>query len=323
VTGKSSHPGPVSAGAFLFVAMLVSPAYGGDEPRVLLEPRGTAASLALSHATIRVDTSLVLIPVTVTDPKNRAVVGLDRETFRVFDGKTEQQVTHFSQDDAPLTVGIVFDSSGSMRDKLGKSREAVAQFFKTANPEDEFFLVECSDRARLTVPFTDNANDIQGRLLTTESRGKTPLLDAVYMATQYMKKARNSRRALLVISDGGDNDSRFTAAELRSLVREADVWIYSIGIYGRTPMLPEQEPSGQHLLATLAEDTGGREFALQDVRELPEVAQKIGLELRNQYILGFTPASEDRDGKYHRVQVKLVQGKNLHVSARPGYFAPQ
>jgi VWFA-related protein len=313
------------AGSILlcFSTILVTSAYGGDEPRILLEPRAATSSMAVSRATIRVESSLVLIPVTVTDPKNRSVVGLDRETFRVFDGKTEQRVTHFSRDDAPLSAGIVFDTSGSMYDKLAKSREAAAQFFKTANPEDEFFLVECSDRAQLTVPFTTNAGDIQDRLLVTQPKGRTPLLDAVYLAAQYMKKARNSRRALLVISDGGDNDSRFTTAELRSLVREADVWVYSIGIYEGTVMLPEQEGAGQRLLAGLAEETGGREFALHDVRELPGVAEKIGLELRNQYVLGFTPADQERDGKYHRVQVKVVQGKNLRVSARPGYFAPQ
>ena len=318
----SSHWGPGSAGAILFLAILSSPAFGADEPRVSIEPRVASPSLSLPDATIRVQSNLVLIPVTVTDPKNRSVIGLDRETFRVFDGKTEQTVTHFSRDDAPLSMGIVFDSSGSMRDKLGKSREAVAQFFKTANPEDEFFLVEFSDRARLTVPFTTSPAEIQNRLLATQSQGKTPLLDAVYTAVQYMKNARHPRRALLVISDGGDNDSRFTASELRNLVRETDVWIYSIGIYEHTVMLPEQEASGQHLLAALAEDTGGREFALRNIRELPGVAERIGLELRNQYILGFTPADQERDGKYHRVQVKLVQGKNLHISARPGYFAP-
>jgi VWFA-related protein len=307
----------------LLFAVLSATAYGADEPRVSIEPRAASPSLSPAGETIRVQSNLVLIPVIVTDPKNRSVTGLDRETFRVFDGKMEQKVTHFSSDDAPVSVGIVFDSSGSMRDKLGKSREAVAQFFKTANPEDEFFLVEFSDRARLTVPFTTNPAEIQDHLLSTQSYGRTPLLDAVYTAVQYMKKARHSRRALLVISDGGDNDSRFTATELRNLVRETDVWIYSIGIYEHTLMLPEQEPSGQHLLAALAADTGGREFALRDVRELPDVAEKIGLELRNQYILGFTPEDQDRDGKYHRVQVKLVQGKNLHVSARPGYFAPQ
>jgi len=294
------------AGGILFLAMVAAPAYGGDGG---------------PGATIRVQSNLVLIPVTVTDPKNRSVTGLERETFRVFDGKTEQRVTHFSSDDAPVSAGIVFDSSGSIRDKLGKSREAVARFFKTANPADEFFLVELSDRARLTVPFTSDPAEIEDRLRSARPAGRTPLLDAVYMAAEYMKNARNHRRALVVISDGGDNDSRFTAAELRRLVRETDVWIYSMGIYEHTVMLPEEEP--QHLLAALAADTGGREFAIRNAGELPEVAERIGLELRNQYILGFTPADQECDGKYHRVKVVTVRGKNLHVSARPGYFAPR
>jgi Ca-activated chloride channel homolog len=276
---------------------------------------------------IRVDSNLVLIPVTVTDPLNRFVTGLDRENFRIFEDKSEQKVTHFASEDAPLSVGVVFDISGSMGSKLQKSREAVTQFFKTANPQDEFFLVEFNDRPQLVVDFTTHLEEIQNRLTFTQSRGRTALLDAVYMAMHNMKKAKNPRKALLIISDGGDNSSRYTESEVKSRVREADVQIYAIGIFepvanrGRTP----EEMAGPSLLSEIAEQTGGRNFPVDNLNELPDVAAKIGVELRNQYILGYTPTNLERDGKYRRVQVKLVQPRGLpplRASWRLGYYAP-
>jgi VWFA-related protein len=281
----------------------------------------------LPRGDIRVQSTLVLIPVTVTDPLNRFVTGLDRENFRLFEDKNEQKLTHFASEDAPLSIGLVFDISGSMGSKLDKSRQAVSQFFKTANPEDEFFLVEFNDRPELLVDFTTHLEEIQNRLTFTQSRGRTALLDAVYMALNTMKKARNPRKALLIISDGGDNSSRYTESEVKSRVREADVQIYAIGIFepiasrGRTP----EEMSGPSLLSEIAEQTGGRHFPVDNLNELPDVAAKIGVELRNQYILGYTPSNLERDGKYRKVQVKLVQPRGLpplRASWRLGYYAP-
>src|SRR5205823_6748468 len=233
--------------------------------------------------------NLVLIPVTVTDPMNRFVTGLDRENFKLTEDKKGQEISQFSSEDAPLSIGVIFDCSGSMGRKLEKSRLAVAQFFKLANPEDEFFLVQFNDSAQLIQPFTRNLEEIQNRLAFVQSKGRTALLDAVYMALQEMKKAKNPRKALLLISDGGDNSSRYSEPEIRNLVKETDVQIYAIGIYeqagarGRTP----EELSGPGLLSEIAEQTGGRQYAIDNVNELPDVAAKIGTELRNQYIIGY------------------------------------
>jgi VWFA-related protein len=263
----------------------------------------------------------------VTDPLNRFVTGLERENFRLFEDKSEQKVTHFASEDAPLSVGLVFDTSGSMGSKLDKSRQAVGQFFKTANPEDEFFLIQFNDRPEVVVDFTTRVEEIQNRLTFTQSKGRTALLDAVYMALHKMKKAKNPRKALLIISDGGDNSSRYTESEIKKLVQEADVQIYAIGIFepmasrGRTP----EEMTGPSLLSEIAEQTGGRHFPVDNLNELPDVAAKIGMELRNQYILGYTPTNPGRDGKYRRVQVKLVQPRGLpplRATWRLGYYAP-
>jgi Ca-activated chloride channel homolog len=282
---------------------------------------------ARPRANIRVDSTLVLIPVTVTDPMNRFVTGLEKENFKIFEDKKEQSVVQFSSEDAPLSVGVIFDASGSMGRKLEKSRLAVAQFFKTANPEDEFFLVQFNDSADLVQPFTRNLEDIQNRLTFTQSKGRTALLDAIYLGLHEMKKARNPRKALLVISDGGDNNSRYTETEIRNLVKEADVQIYAIGIYesmaarGRTP----EEAAGQGLLTEIAEQTGGRQYPVDNLNELPDIAAKIGIELRNQYVLGYAPQNQEHDGKYRKVQVKLIQPRGLpplRAFFRMGYYAP-
>jgi len=311
------------SGAVLFAPLIWGQSQGPVVPRTKAADRIEPGP----KANIRIDSTLVLIPVTVTDPMNRFVTGLEKENFKIFEDKKEQSISQFSSEDAPLSIGVIFDCSGSMGHKLEKSRLAVAQFFKTANPEDEFFLVQFNDSADLIQPFTRNLEEIQNRLTFTQSKGRTALLDAIYLGLHEMKKAKNPRKALLVISDGGDNSSRYTETEIRNLVKEADVQIYAIGIYepaaarGRTP----EEASGQGLLTDIAEQTGGRQYPVDNVNELPDIAGKVGVELRNQYVIGYTPQNQGRDGKYRRVQVKLVQPHGL-PTLRPfyklGYYAP-
>lgn len=296
-------------------------------PRIRTKGPDTAESITDRPADIRIDTTLVLIPVAVTDPMSRFVTGLDKENFKLFEDKVEQDITQFSSEDAPLSVGIVFDTSGSMGAKLQKSRQAVAQFMKTANPQDEFFLIQFNDRPELVQGFTKETEEVQNRLTFTQARGRTALLDGVYLAMAEMKKAHNPRKAILIISDGGDNSSRYTETEVKNAVREADVQIYAIGIFepiaarGRTA----EEMGGPGLLSEISEQTGGRHFAVDNLAELPDVAAKIGIELRNEYVLGYSPKNEARDGKYRRVEVKLVKTAGLprlRAMYRTGYYAP-
>jgi len=296
-------------------------------PRIRGKAPQPSETVVDRQANIRIDTTLVLIPVAVTDPLSRFVTGLDKENFKLMENGVAQEISQFSSEDAPLSIGLVFDTSGSMGNKLQKSRQAVAQFLKTANPEDEFFLIEFNDRPELVVGFTANTEEIQNRLTFTQSKGRTALLDGVYMAMNQMKKARNPRKAILIISDGGDNSSRYTEGEVKNAVREADVQIYAIGIFeqpasrGRTP----EEMSGPGLLSEITEQTGGRHFAVDNLAELPDVAAKIGIELRNEYVLGYNPKNATRDGKYRRVQVKLTKTTGLpqlKASFRTGYYAP-
>ena len=265
---------------------------------------------------------MVVVPVMVTDRQDRPITGLDRAAFHIFEDRLEQEIAYFSSEDAPLSVGIVFDCSASMRDNLGRAREAVTRFIDAANPADEFFLVAFSSHADLVVPFTSASEKIRDGLNVTQSKGETALLDAIYMALHYMKQARNGRRVLLVVSDGGDNHSRFSRRELGNILREADVWIYAIGIYNHgVPSASEEEIGGPTLLTQLAEQTGGRELAADSPRDLPKIAATIGRELRNEYVLGYSPTNHARDGKYHRIKVTLRR-RGAHLLWRPGYFAP-
>ncbi len=300
-----------------------------DSPKVSIEPRAkpTPAAPPTAKSNIRVDTTVVLIPVTVSDPINRVVTGLDKKDFRIFEDSVEQEILHFAVEDAPVSIGLIFDTSGSMGSKIDKSRRAVAQFFKAANPEDEFFLVEFNDRPALVSGFTTSLEEIQNKLTFTQPKGRTALLDAIYVGLDFVKKGKNVRKSLLIISDGGDNSSRYTESEIKNRVREADTQIYAIGILepiGRRSRTPE-ELAGPELLQQISDQTGGRAFAVENIADLPDVAAKIGDELRHQYLLGYTPTNRERNGKYRRVQVKLAQPRRmpqLKAAWRQGYYAP-
>ena len=273
---------------------------------------------------IQVDVNMVLVPVTITDPMNRLVTGLDRDNFQLYEANQPQQIKTFSSEDAPLSLGVIFDMSGSMGNKIDKSKEAVVEFFKTANPQDEFFLIAFNDKPEVVADFTNSIEDIQGKLVYTMPKGRTALLDAIYMGMNKMKQATHSKKALLVISDGGDNRSRYTDSEIRSMVKEADVQIYSIGIFDNSPATQE-ERYGPYLLNEICEVTGGRLFRIDDPNELSDVATKIGIELRNQYVLGYRPTNPARDGKWRKIKVKLIPPKGLpplNVHAKTGYYAP-
>jgi Ca-activated chloride channel homolog len=276
---------------------------------------------------VHIDVNLALVNVTVTDPYNRIVTGLEPDNFRVFEDNIEQEVVNFSSEDVPISIGVILDRSGSMANKLGKAKEAAFQFFKTANPEDEFFLVGFNERAQLLSPFTNNVEDLQSRMLSASAKGKTALLDAIYLGLSQMRGAHSGKRALLIISDGGDNGSRYSEKDIKQLVREADTQLYSVGIFdpfefrSRTP----EELNGPTLLNEMTELTGGRAFSVENLNDLPDIAAKIGAELRNQYILGYHSSNKAHDARWRKIKIKLRAPKGLpplSVYAKTGYYAP-
>jgi Ca-activated chloride channel homolog len=313
------------------VVCLLLPAAGFSqtlftESSVTIAPRARpSVPQPESQTVLRSDASLVVIPTWVSTATGISVTDLSRDNFRVEQDSVDQPISYFVKDDAPVSIGLLFDMSGSMKTKMEKAAQAVQAFFETANTEDEFFLVEFSDRARLAIPFTKDSEEIHGRIAAGRPAGRTSLLDAIELALKQMKKAKHARKALVIVSDGGDNWSRHTAREVRGALLESDVQLYAMGIFD--PDLSKKSPienqNGPALLDELALESGGRQYRVANVNDLPSISRTIGIDLRNEYLIGYHPA-ESRDGKYHHVKVKLHVPRDtppLHASYRKGYYA--
>jgi len=283
------------------------------------------ASLNTHVRPLKVAVDLVLVPVTITDPMSRLVTGLEKENFELFEGSAKEEIKSFSSEDAPVSLGVIFDTSGSMSSKMDRAKDAVIEFFKTANPQDEFFMITFSDAPEVVSDFTSSVDEIQNKLVFAVPQKRTALLDAIYMGVSKMRQAKYPKKALLIISDGGDNHSRYTENEIKALIKEADVMVYAIGIYDRY-FQSEEERLGPALLGEVAQLTGGRSFTVENPNDLGDVATKIGVELRNQYVLGYRPSKVVRDGKWRKIKVKLLPPKGLpplRVYARTGYYGPE
>jgi Ca-activated chloride channel family protein len=269
----------------------------------------------------RVGVDTVFVKVSVTDPLNRYVVGLERDNFKVFEEKVEQQLVHFVQQAAPISVGIVFDVSGSMKtnNNINAAKSAIVRFLKSANSEDEFFLITFNQMPRLVTGFTNESSAIQNEISFRNPGGRTAVYDAVYMGLDQMKKAKNEKKALILITDGEDNSSRYSTSEVREYAKESDVQIYGIGEEG-------QLGYGKGEIQNIVAMTGGRAFFPNSFNELDYYIDLIHAELRNQYVLGYVPNNKSHDGKWRKIHVKLEPPPGLPrliVRAKEGYYAPK
>lgn len=295
-------------------------------PKVLIQGADNVVRNATSSrdAEIRVDVNLVLVPVSVTDPRDRLVTGLEKENFSVFDSNVQQNLKTFSTEDAPVTIGIVFDLSGSMTSKFVRARKALSEFLRTSNPKDEFFVVGFNDRPAVIVDYTSDVNDVDARMVMLKPENRTALIDAIYLGVDKLKQGKYDRKALLIVSDGGDNRSRYTAKELQRVVRESDVQIYAMGIFDLyAPTVEEQ--NGPGLLSDICDMTGGRMFKVMDLNDLSDIASRISAELRNEYVLGYRPSEVKTDGSWRKLKVTLQPPPGLPtltVHSRQGYYAP-
>ncbi len=277
------------------------------------------------NQTLKVDVDLVLINATVTDPQNRYVTGLEGEHFEIFEDRVEQELQYFSAEDVALSLGIVFDVSGSMKDKLSIARDAAVTFLKTGSPEDEYFLAEFSAKPSIAQDFTTDISRLQNQLIFTPAKGMTALYDAVYLALEKVDEGSNPKKALLMITDGEDNRSRYTFGNVREFVKESDVQIYSIGIVNNWNSQLAMGRTGRALIEELSEVTGGRSFFPNSVYELEDITTKIAVELKNQYVIGYFSTNEGKDGKWRKVQVKVNPPRGLPrltVRAKQGYYGP-
>ncbi len=297
-------------------AWAVAAGDGGPEtqPRVAIAPRRPESASQSALSNLRLNVRMVLVPVTVTDPLDRPVTTLSRDSFRILEDGVEQTIASFSQEDAPVSLGLLFDTSGSMKNRLAASVEALRLIFQTTLPGDEFFVVQFSDRARLLGGFTAQPEEIHYRLGAMEAKGWTALLDAIVLGTHQMRSARNQRRALLILSDGNDNNSRFSGSEVRNIVIEGDLRIFGVNLFQRSKLLQQ-----------LAEETGGEVLVAQNLNDLPDLMERLSRNLRTQYLLGYSTHNPHNDGKYRKVKIEVLPPPGfprLHASWRRGYYAP-
>jgi Ca-activated chloride channel homolog len=302
--------------AFLPCAAPAADPANQQEPIVNIAPRNSLRSRpASTHANLKIDSTMILVPVTVTDAKDQPVTDLSAGAFRVFEDNIEQKVVSLHKEEGPVSVGFVFDASSSMKKRMDPSIAAIQQFLNnTVVPGDEFFLIRFADRPELVRSFTKDPEEILGALGSVQPDGWTALNDAICLGIHQMKHAKNLRRALFVLTDGGDNNSRYTDSELRNLARESDVRIYSIGLFERPSFLEK-----------LGMDTGGRAFYAHRMEDLPETIEKLSRDFRNQYVLGYYPDLRPNDGKYRNVRVEILETLKripLNVFWRRGYYSP-
>jgi len=313
----------------LLQAGVLGYAFQAEGPVQVVRKPARPASAVTERASpmLRVDSSMVLIPVRVTTAAGSTVNGLRKEDFALFEDGVPQNITYFAEDDAPVSVGVLLDISGSMKDKMRKSAQAAAALFRYANPEDEFCLIEFNWQAKLTVPFTRDWSLVARAIGRAKASGYTALLDAIHLGLKQMKRAANSRKALIVMSDGGDNFSRRNLRQLKAALIEADVQLYSLGVYDSdfAAKRTKEERQGPALLSNVTADSGGCDFPLVRMEQLPEVSVQIARDLRNEYVLGYAPPALISDGKYHRIGLKLAAPEgdgNWRTYYRQGYYAP-
>jgi Ca-activated chloride channel family protein len=315
------------------VLVAVAASQSADEvhttPRISPEnamPSGIKLSdSVLRHAKpLRADVDVVLVPVTVTDPMNRPVLGLQKQDFKVYENNAPQQVQYFSAEEAPISVGLLLDTSKSMTNNFVTERAAAEEFFKNANPQDDYFVITFADRPKLLTTSITSIEDMQETLTAGTPDGHTALLDAIYMAIARMGSARYDRRALLIISDGADNHSRYGLKEVRKLVEEANVDVYAIGIFDSILFRSFEELMGRRWLAEITDVTGGHTVAADSLDKVPELAAAVSRQMRNQYVLGYRPQNVSRDGKWRKIKVHVasVAGTTrVQTHYKKGYLA--
>jgi len=291
-------------------------------------PAPTPTPLSLpddTDAPVRVKTDLVTLTLTVTDNFGRYVSGLTKNAFKINDNNQDQEITFFSDSDAPVSIGILFDVSGSMKnEKIQKARKALERFIMTSHPSDEYFLIAFNNRAQLLMDRTRDGEAVLRQLTLVQPKNNTALYDAVYLGVERVTRGTHQKKALLVISDGQDNASRYNFGEVRRLMKESDVVTYSVGIMDRGDSASAVGMQGQAFLDELSSVTGGKSFYPQTDVEMDEIFERIALELRHQYSIGYIPKDFQPDGKWRKVKVKVKPPRGLPrltVRGREGYYA--
>ncbi len=270
--------------------------------------------------TLRLRTDIVTLSVNVTDKQNNFVPGLIPQDFEVYEDGIKQDVTFFSDEDIPLNIGISLDTSGSLKQYFDQSLKAAGELVKTSHADDDFFFMTFSKKIRVQVEGGD-WDKVDKYLRSAEPEGRTAFYDAVYFGLEKVKQGKHRKRALIVISDGQDNSSRYKYGELMKLVKEADVQIYCVGI---GDISSDGETSGKDLMKGLAGMSGGESFFPGDANKIEDAVNSIALLLRHQYSVGYYPSNPRSDKNWRKLKVKLHPSQKTHglrVSVKEGYYA--
>jgi Ca-activated chloride channel family protein len=311
----------------LAVVPLLRPQSNGPmQPAPRNEPSGTVPGESRTKA-LRVDVNVVLVPVLVADLMNHPIVGLEKKNFVLSENDQQEEIQYFSAEDSPISVGLLVDVSKSMTDKVDAEREAVSEFFKNANPEDDYFVVSFSSRPEILTETTQSIGTIEAKLGAIVPNGSTAMLDAISLAMTRMHLAKYKRRALLIISDGGDNSSRHNYRQIKRLVRDSDVEVYAIGLFDTTFFKTYEEFMGKRWLSDITDATGGRTITIDNASKMGEASAAISTEMRNQYILGYRPSNPATDGRRRQIKVKVINpptsSDQLHAYYKRGYVVPK
>jgi Ca-activated chloride channel family protein len=315
----------IAAVCVLIALPVMMGAYAGQSQKSQDTTTADKPQTAPKSPTLKVDVDLVLVNATVTDPQNRYVTGLEKEHFQIWEDKLEQKIEYFSAEDVPISLGVIFDVSGSMKDKISTARDAAVTFLKTGNPEDEYFLVEFANRPEVAEDFTTDVSRLQNRLLFAPAKGMTAMYDSVYLGLEKLREGDNPKKALLLITDGEDNRSRYTFSNVKDFVKEQDVQIYSIGIVDDFNSQLGSGHTGRAMIEELSDLTGGRAFFPDSVYDLEDICTKIAVELKNQYVIGYNSTNAAKDGKWRKLRLKINPPKglpHLNVRSKSGYYAP-
>jgi Ca-activated chloride channel family protein len=267
----------------------------------------------------KIDVETVVVRATVTDMLNRYVVGLEKEHFKVYENKVEQSITHFSNDKSPISVGIILDISGSMGDDMLTAKNSVTRFLEQGDTRDEYFLIGFNHQTKLLQDFTSRSQNVRAEVSIAGASGRTALFDALYLGLEKIRHGQHDKKALIIITDGEDNSSRYTFSEVKDFAKEADCQIYVIGVKGELNY-------GRGIIGEIVRLTGGRPFFPNSLKQLDYYCDLIHTELRNQYVLGYTSTDANFDGKWRKIRVRLSPPEGLPqltVRAKEGYFAPQ
>ena len=305
---------------------IIEPVPQATPPKTEASPAGSQKSPGdFGQGPVITNTDLITGTVTVTDTYGRYVSGLGKGAFTILDEKKPQEITYFSDDDSPVSVGVIFDVSGSMGgDKIKRARDALSKFIQTSHNMDEYFLIAFKSRAQLLLDKTRDGNQVLDKLTFVQTRNNTALYDACYLGVEKVQRGAHPKRALLLISDGQDNNSRYTFGELRRLLKESDVTLYGIGILSGSDAGSSMGMEGQGILDELASVSGGKAFFPRSNAEMDDIFEQIALELRHQYSIGYKPVNFTNDGRWHKIKVKVTPPRGLprlFVRSKEGYYA--